>query len=44
MLTKLLNELKGRVDKLSENFNQEIGNVKIKIENIKENQSDMRTH
>ena len=31
------------INNLSENFNKEIGNIKIKIENIKRNQSEMNT-
>ena len=34
----MFNELRGRVDELSENFNKEIGNVKMEIENIKKNE------
>ena len=30
----LLNELRGRVDELNEDFNKEIGNMKMKLENI----------
>ena len=38
----MLKELRGRVDELSENFFKEIGNVKLQIENIKKNQSEMK--
>ena len=30
---KVLNGLRGRLEELSENFNKEIGNIKIKISN-----------
>ena len=30
---RMLNELRRRVDELNENFNKEIGNVKMEIEN-----------
>ena len=34
LVTRMLNELRGRVDKLSENFNKEIENIKKERENI----------
>ena len=34
----MFNELRGRVDGLSENFNKEIGNIKTELENIKKEQ------
>ena len=39
LVIRMLNELRGRVDELSENFNKEIENIKMKIENIKKHQS-----
>ena len=42
LLIRILNELKGRVDELSENFNKEIENMKMEIENISKNQSEMK--
>ena len=38
----MLNELRGRVEKLSENFNNDIGNIKMEVENIKTNQLEMK--
>ena len=35
LVIRMLNELKGKVDKCSEKFNEEIGNIKMEIENIK---------
>ena len=32
---RMLNELRGRVDELGENFNKKIENIKMEIENIK---------
>ena len=37
----MLNEPRGRIDKLSENFKTEIGNIKVKIKTIKKNQSEI---
>ena len=34
--------VRGRVYELGENFNKETGNIKIKIENIKKNQSEIK--
>ena len=34
LVIRMLNELKGRVDELSENFNKEIENIKTELENI----------
>ena len=42
LVIKMLNELRGRVEKLSENFNKEIENIKMEMENIKGNQSEMK--
>ena len=42
LVIKMLAELKGRVDKLIENFNKEIGNIKTKLENIKMDQSEIK--
>ena len=39
-----INELKGRVDELSENFNKEIGNIKMEKENIKRTNQKRRIH
>ena len=38
LIIKMLNELRGRIDRFSQNFNKEIGNIKINIKN-KKNQS-----
>ena len=37
LVIRMLNELRGRIQELSENFNKEIGNIKIEIKNIKKN-------
>nr|KAF6467867.1 small integral membrane protein 35 [Rousettus aegyptiacus] len=42
MVIKMLNELRARVDKLSENLNQEIKNIKTEMKIIKGNQSEMK--
>ena len=43
MVIRILNELRGRVKELSENFNiKEIGHIKIEIEHIKKNQSERK--
>ena len=39
---RMLNEFRGRVEKLSENFNEEIGNIKMEIGNMKNNQSEIK--
>ena len=44
LVIKMPKELRGRVDELSENFNKEIKNIKMEMEIIKGNQSEMRTH
>ena len=36
----MISELKERVDEPSENFNKEIGQMKMEMENIKKNQSN----
>ena len=36
LVIRMLNELKGRVDELSENFNREVENIKMEMENKKE--------
>ena len=41
-IIKMLNSLLGSVDKFSENFNKEIKNIKIEIEIIKGNQSEIK--
>ena len=43
MVIRMLNELRGSVDELSENFNKDIKNIKMEMEIIKENQSEMKT-
>ena len=43
LVIRMLNELRGRVNELCESFNKEIGNIKIEIQNIKKNQSEMET-
>ena len=35
LVIRMFNELRGRVDKLSENFNKEIGNIKMETETTK---------
>ena len=42
LVIKMFNELRGRVDELSENFNKEIENIKMDMEIIKQNQSEMK--
>ena len=42
LVIKMLNELMGSVDEFSENFNKEIKNIKIEMEVIKGNQSEMK--
>ena len=42
LVTKMLDELLGSVDKFSENFNKEIKNIKMEMEIIKGNQSEIR--
>ena len=37
----MVNEIRVRIYELSDNFNKEIGNIKIEIESIKNNQSEM---
>ena len=34
LVIRMLNELRRRVDELSENFNKDIGNIKTEVENI----------
>ena len=36
LVIRMLNELKGRVDELSENFNREVENIKMEMENKRE--------
>ena len=47
LFIRMLNEHRARVDELSKNFNKvigkEIGNIKMEIENIKKNSSEMKT-
>ena len=38
----MLNELRGRLDEFSENFNKEIENLTVGIENILKRQSEMK--
>ena len=42
LVIKMLSELRGKSEELSETFNKEIGNIKMEIENIKENQSEIK--
>ena len=42
LVIKMLNELRGSVDKVSENFNREIKKLKMEVEIIKGNQSEMK--
>nr|KAF6418896.1 hypothetical protein HJG63_008894 [Rousettus aegyptiacus] len=42
LIIRKLNKLKGRVKELSEDFNKEIENIKMKTQNIKRNQSEMK--
>ena len=42
LVIKMFSELRGRVDELSETFNQEIKHIKMNIENTKKDQSEMK--
>ena len=42
LVIKMLSELRGKSEELSETFNKEIGNIKMEIKNIKENQSEIK--
>ena len=42
LVIRILNELRRRVDELSENFNKEMGNIKMETENIKKYQVEMK--
>ena len=42
LVIRMLNECRGRVDELSENFNKEMGNIKMETENIKKYQVEMK--
>ena len=42
LVIRMLKKPRGRVEELSENFSQEIGNIKMEITNIKKIQSEMR--
>ena len=42
LVLRTLSELRGRVDELNENFNKEIGNTKMEIEDMKKKQSKMK--
>ena len=42
LVVKMFNELMGRVDEFSENFNKEIKNTKMDMEIIKGDQSEMK--
>ena len=35
LVIRMLNELRKRVDDFSENFNKDVGNIKVEIENLK---------
>ena len=37
MVMRMLNEFRRRVDKLSEDVNKEIGNIKVELDNIERN-------
>ena len=39
LVIRMLNEFRGRVDELSENFNKEIGTIKTKVEKHKKKTS-----
>ena len=43
LIVRMLSELRGRADELSENFSKEIGNIKMEIENIKNNHLEMKS-
>ena len=42
LVIKMLNKLRGSVDEFRENFNKEIKSIKMEMEIIKENQSEMK--
>ena len=42
LVIRMLNELRGRVDELSEKINKEIRNKKTELQSIKKNQSEMK--
>lgn len=42
LVIRMLNELRGSTNVLNENYKKEIGDINKKIENIKENQSEMK--
>ena len=44
LVIRMFNELSGRVDKLSENFNKEIGNIKTEIDTIKKEPARNKEH
>ena len=43
LVIKMLDELRGRVDEHSENFNEEIKSIKMEMEHIIGNQSKMKS-
>ncbi|KAF6104390.1 hypothetical protein HJG60_011334 [Phyllostomus discolor] len=42
LVLRIVSELRGRVVELGENFNKEKGNIKVEIESLKNNQSEMK--
>ena len=42
LVIKMLNELRGSVDEFSNDFNKEIKNIKMEMEIIEGNQSEMK--
>ena len=42
LVIRMLNELRGRIDNFSENFNKEMRKIKMGIENIRKNQSEIK--
>ena len=43
LVIRSLNELRVRKEEVNENFNKETGNIKMEIENIKKNHSEMNS-
>ena len=42
LVLKMFKKLRRRIDQLSENFNKNMGNIKINIENLKKGKSEMK--
>ena len=42
LVIRMPNELRGRVDEISEHFNKQIGSIKMGVESIKNNQSEIK--